>query len=66
MNTQAQKDQRQRIDFQKNIVQTQVWATCLNCEFWEKDKGICDKYQAVPPPEVILLSCDDWFGEIPF
>lgn len=67
----------QRIDFQKHIVQSQIWTTCLNCEHFNalittdgytgEERTGCDlAAHAMPPPRVIVHGCDTWLGEIPF
>lgn len=56
-----------RIAFQKSAVAAFVWQTCLNCEHWRK-KGEpgCTKFNAMPPPHIIVTGCEDHEFDIPF
>lgn len=50
----------------KLITYGQPFQNCLNCMNWKNGK--CAKYNAVPPPHIILNSCDDYEddGVVPF
>lgn len=48
----------------RKLVYEFVVRTCLNCDFWRENK--CKKYDAVPPPEVVVFACDEWEMDIPF
>lgn len=38
---------------------------CGNCTQYVQ--GICHKFQAMPPPDVVKTGCDEWsWDEIPF
>ena len=58
------------IEFQKKLMRRHALHSCLNCEYWTKDdKGNvlgCGLHKAFPPPEVVVYSCRDWEGDIPF
>jgi hypothetical protein len=60
------------IEFQKQLINKQVWRTCLNCEFWHgeiksKHQQGCSKFNNVIPPfKVVVSGCAEWEGEIPF
>lgn len=68
-------NEERRIEFQKNIVEQHAWQTCLNCEEWSDGTKHgdgntypvgCIKFQAVPPPHVIVYGCKDYQDQIPF
>jgi hypothetical protein len=42
--------------------------SCLNCEHFADDVGLCLKWQQKPPPKVIVFSCGSvhWFPKLPF
>lgn len=66
MTTRAQQQQAQRIEFQKRVILHHNWATCLNCEYWDAAKEHCEKFDAKPPLEVVVVGCNDWIEDIPF
>lgn len=63
-----------RLDLQKTLVQVAFWHCCQSCEHWAANsverKGLCEqkcyKYGVVPPPDVILHSCESWLPVVPF
>jgi hypothetical protein len=64
-----QREQLERIntaivEHQTLLVKRGIWRCCVNCDFWDKNR--CSKYNAVPPPEVIVHGCRDWEDDIPF
>lgn len=70
--------QVQRIEFQKRMVEMDVWCSCLNCEHWEELTVVqpagCKTVKlgcelaggAVPPPEILVHGCPAWEYDIPF
>lgn len=49
------------------LIDCQLMACCLNCEFYNKDTAGCGKSNgAVPPPYIALYGCELWEGEVPF
>ncbi|WVW77207.1 hypothetical protein Bhz54_00036 [Stenotrophomonas phage vB_SmaS_Bhz54] len=66
MNTKPQQHQAQRIEFQEQIIRSQNWTTCLNCEYWDKKEEQCTTFAARPPLTVVVVGCPEWLGEIPF
>jgi hypothetical protein len=51
----------------KELIQTQVVRSCLNCECFDKKKGECLEFEMRPPAEVIVFSCGaPWVAELPF
>lgn len=60
-----------RMDLQAKLVSAQVWQTCLNCVYWHRnntsagDEG-CDKFNAMPPPHIVVNGCPDHENDIPF
>ena len=44
------------------------YRNCLNCNLWNFDMNGCNKFQATPPPEIIVYSCEHWEDayDIPF
>lgn len=43
---------------------------CLNCDQWQKNyttkEQRCGKFQAMPPPEVLVVGCEHHSDLIPF
>ena len=67
MNTKRlQEQQAQLIELQEQLIRAQDWTTCLNCEYWDKEKEYCTAFSARPPLTVIVVGCPAWEGEIPF
>lgn len=64
--TQLQQHQAQLIELQEQLIRAQDWTTCLNCEYWDKEKEHCKAFSARPPLAVIVVGCPVWLGEIPF
>lgn len=56
-------------NFQTMLMARGIWHSCMNCFNWHKvkdnSKG-CMKYNAMPPPEVIVVGCKSWEDDIPF
>lgn len=68
---------KETITFQKKIVGFDIWHCCLNCNFWARneqarnqsktDPGpVCLRYNVEPPPEVLVVSCENWISNVPF
>ena len=55
-----------RIEFQKRLVDSCVWQTCLNCTQFDIDADTCKRYNAKPPAYIILSGCKDHETDIPF
>jgi len=68
--TRIERDEKQRnklrSDNQKAQVDNFLWQCCLNCDQWEKDKELCQKWNMKPPAKIIILGCEDWEVSIPF
>lgn len=48
----------------REFIAQQKMHSCINCHYFEEDK--CSKWDALPPPEIIVYGCIEWEGEIPF
>lgn len=59
-----------RIEWQNELIKRDVWQCCLNCEEWSDGKGQtpmgCALHQAMPPPEIFIVGCQDHMTDIPF
>ena len=54
-----------RIEFQKEIIATGVWQSCLNCsQFTEAEQ--CQLFKARPPAHIIVNGCKDHLSDCPF
>lgn len=53
-------------EFQRKIVDKEIWRACINCEHWKSSEEICAKWKARPPADTIVLSCPAWQYRIPF
>jgi hypothetical protein len=54
--------------FFEQLVDAEVFRSCINCaHFHEKDK-FCNHYQSHPPAQTIVFTCKTsaWEGRIPF
>ena len=54
------------IELQNSLIKSDSITTCTNCEEWDKDKQLCNKYKVLPPAEVIVTGCPEWMFTIPF
>lgn len=60
-----------RVKIKSLMNEAQMWSdilekkSCLDCTHWQQ--GVCQKWNADPPPEVKKTGCDEWnWDEIPF
>jgi hypothetical protein len=63
---------------QSSMVQVGNWPCCLNCDYWGARAKLDGKHRpegavgcgranlAIPPPDVIVVGCEDWDPELPF
>lgn len=62
---------------QTHIINAGVWRCCLNCAHWDHGFPLdtangpatnphCGKFDAVPPPAIIVHGCRDHETDIPF
>uniref|UniRef100_A0AAU6W0H3 Uncharacterized protein n=1 Tax=Pseudomonas phage Pavpe01 TaxID=3138545 RepID=A0AAU6W0H3_9VIRU len=75
---QYEKQRRIRAEFraesQMHLVNMNHWQSCLNCEHWSKNtvgKGNegpakCTYYDALPPPDILVVGCAMHDFDIPF
>lgn len=44
------------------------YQSCLNCKHWNFGKELCEKFNAKPPPDIIVYSCPEYEdnNDIPF
>lgn len=58
------------IQFQKKLLQYHAWQSCINCSEWQAgDSNLptgCKRFQAMPPPDVIVNGCEWHLFDIPF
>ena len=69
-------NREQRINFQQGLIDAGHITTCTNCEHWalrtvigEEDLveiQLCRKCDQTPPPDVIVVGCEEWVYNIPF
>lgn len=52
--------------FVDKMMQIGLFQTCLNCEFWNKEKETCEKFNMRPPAKVIVVGCSEHSDIIPF
>lgn len=64
--TKTPEENRQLAAWQNSLIRRFQWHCCLNCDHWDSVKESCKKYNAVPPPRVIVVGCDDHEIDIPF
>lgn len=51
----------------QEMLDRQIFRSCLNCEEWNKKTETCSLFNTKPPARVIVFSCgEQWLGEIPF
>jgi hypothetical protein len=61
-------------DQQRSLIRAMIWPCCLNCAHWgSNDLGnvpprpdLCYKFNAMPPPDVIVIGCGQWLSAVPF
>lgn len=66
INPNQAKFSRDKIAFQNRVVETGCWRCCLNCLEWNVKAKICNRFKALPPPEVLTVSCEHYEWNIPF
>ncbi len=54
------------IEMQQSLINHEQLTTCTNCDQWSQNHQRCDKWNAKPPAEVIVVGCIDWTASIPF
>lgn len=51
----------------REMLDRQIFRSCLNCESWDDKTETCLLFKTKPPARVIVFSCgEQWLGEIPF
>jgi len=50
----------------KAMIKSHNFRSCLNCDNWSNDKQECSKFNAKPPADVIVFSCEEWLMQLPF
>lgn len=63
MNTERRKT---LIDHQQRQIDMLTWRCCANCEYFDHQQAWCKRYQAQPPPKVIVVGCEEHLDHIPF
>lgn len=68
-------------DYQKALLRSGFWRSCLNCGLWNDPKTPeqtrsgsadpiypegCLKFRMMPPVNIIVHGCRDWQDDIPF
>ncbi len=54
------------IELQNSLIRSAQLPTCTNCDHWRTEKQLCDKYNVLPPAEIIVTGCEIWIDGIPF
>lgn len=67
------------VEVRAQAVKLGVWPCCLNCEYWIEHSEIhcgdpsknkremrCSRYNMQPPPDVIVVGCNQHIPYIPF
>lgn len=54
------------IELQKSLIANEMWQTCANCEDFEISSGMCARYKAKPPADIIVVGCTEHCPQIPF
>jgi hypothetical protein len=74
----AAEDRKQDvIEHQLRIVAHGVWQTCLNCDNWSWNDALrrgfatrpppsCLRFSSLPPPDVLVVGCQEWTPDVPF
>jgi hypothetical protein len=77
----AKNKAEHKADLQAVLVRVEAWQCCLNCLNWTTrreitrdadgnvqivDSQLCGKFNAVPPPHIIVHGCRDHEADIPF
>lgn len=60
------RNRLQRIDFQRKIVESGIWQSCLNCSNFESESEVCKIYNQKPPAYIVINGCEKHIGDIPF
>lgn len=61
---------RLQISLQKHLSENHRLMNCLNCIFFKSGPGpydnICEKFNSIPPPMIIVNGCEEHDFDIPF
>jgi len=52
--------------FQETALLRNMWRACPNCQHWDKAGQKCNKVNARPPAEIIVIACECWENYMPF
>ncbi len=55
-----------RAELHKAAIETQTFASCMNCTHWNEQHQGCSIYEATPPAHIIVFGCDKHQFDIPF
>lgn len=65
------KKRQTMMEFQQGLIDSGQITTCTNCINWKErpmsgKTMICGKWDQTPPPDVIVVGCNQWEFDIPF
>lgn len=56
-----------RIQFQEIMIRHSHWQCCLNCDRFNIQKEVCEKFGGQrPPARIIVVGCPEFVDDIPF
>lgn len=64
VNDEKRKFNNQQSNFQREAIHSLMWNTCINCGNFNKAEEKCNKFNAKPPAEIIVVGCDEYIIDI--
>ena len=43
--------------FHEQLIDSEIFRSCLNCTYYQLEKNFCLFYKSNPPPKIIVFSC---------
>jgi hypothetical protein len=50
----------------REMIQQQIFRSCINCEHFNEKTEYCGVAHQRPPAKVIVFGCPKWMADIPF
>lgn len=50
--------------YQKEVIHSLLWNSCINCANFNKESEVCNKFNARPPAEIIVIGCGEYIIDI--
>ena len=51
-------------NFQREVIHSLMWNSCINCGNFNKQLEKCNKFNARPPAEIIVVGCGEYIIDV--